>query len=450
MQETGTSMIPMKAENPDAACRRPVFQEKRKSAGYAQIRDRYAVLLVAVTFIIMDYSTLFGFLPIVLFYAIWFPHILYKKRFTLSLSKDIYPAALLAVLCVVSVLWSDYRYVTDKAALEFASMIACAIVIARVTGLQSFLQGVAMGASLALIASLVEGTYGMDYFTGSYALIGLFGSKNQIGFNAEIGMFAATLLLFSKSHPAGKMLFSLFPLALCLVSLYLSRSASSAVTLAATLAVCGGAYFLGRLPRRVRKPALMAGLFLATLITVAGLNMGWQDAVLGAFGKNSTLTGRTYLWAKGYGLGMQKPFLGYGFAAFWVEGQPLAEALWYKFGIFNRTGFHFHSLFVQSFVDLGITGLLLIAFILLSGCIRSINYVIENGAGLLAFYALGMSFMFLARAFVEVDLLGPFGIGPLLFFSILPRLAVQHDPAATVPNPARKDGNSIIPLRGQQ
>ena len=30
--------------------------------------------------------------------------------------------------------------------------------------------------------------------------------------------------------------------------------------------------------------------------------------------------------------------------------------------------------------------------------------------------------MFLLRSFVEVDLLGPFGAGPLLFFSILPRL----------------------------
>ena len=49
--------------------------------------------------------------------------------------------------------------------------------------------------------------------------------------------------------------------------------------------------------------------------------------------------------------------------------------------------------------------------------------VLKNDMKLELGLALGISFMFLIRAFVEVDWLGPFGLGPLMFFSIFPRLA---------------------------
>ena len=123
---------------------------------------------------------------------------------------------------------------------------------------------------------------------------------------------------------------------------------------------------------------------------------------------------------------MKKPILGYGYFGFWQPGRPEAEHYWQKFDIPGKTGFHFHNLFIQSFVDLGFVGLALITFFILYCCYRSLQATLKHGLKLEAGLALGISVMFLIRGFVEVDLFGPFGLGPFLYFSIIPRLAKER------------------------
>ena len=86
-------------------------------------------------------------------------------------------------------------------------------------------------------------------------------------------------------------------------------------------------------------------------------------------------------------------------------------------------GFHFHDLFIETFVELGAVGVILIVAIMLTTCWKSIRLIIRHGMSVEYVYALGAAFMFLVRAVVEVDLIGTFMIGPVLFFSVIPRLA---------------------------
>ncbi|TGV63220.1 O-antigen ligase family protein, partial [Mesorhizobium sp. M00.F.Ca.ET.158.01.1.1] len=90
-----------------------------------------------------------------------------------------------------------------------------------------------------------------------------------------------------------------------------------------------------------------------------------MDFVLGIFGKDSTLTGRTYLWEQGWNAAMRSPILGVGYAAYWVQGFAEAERLWNEFYITTRTGFHFHNTYVEALVELGFTGAVLISLIML-------------------------------------------------------------------------------------
>lgn len=396
-----------------------------QNGGYPRIGESHGIAAVTVTVLIMAFSGFFGIYPILLLYALWLPQVLRKGQFILRPSRELMPAALFTGYSLLSVFWSDYRGMTMRAGLEFISMIACTIIMARAVSTRAFIKGVIAGSSLVLVITLADGTYGQDYFTGAYSLIGLFGSKNQVGLFAEVGLFAAFVYLFVKSHLPDKLLFSVLPALLCLACLYLSRSATSVASFGATLLAVYAIHILSKTSRRTRFIVFAGAGFLVFVMGAAALYAGFQDAFLHFFGKNSTLTGRTQLWAEGIASGLKAPFLGHGYSAFWVVGQPDAERYWYEFGIRGRSGFHFHNLLIQSFVDLGIAGLLLIAALILTNCIGSFRYTLKNGPSPKSIFCLGISLMFLIRTFVEVDFLGPFGIGALLFYYVLPHLAAE-------------------------
>src|SRR5690606_14758862 len=91
----------------------------------------------------------------------------------------------------------------------------------------------------------------------------------------------------------------------------------------------------------LRKGALLAGTMLAVGAVLVGLNLGGLDLLLTAFGKDATLTGRTYLWSQGWAAAANAPFFGVGYQAYWVQGFSEAERLWEEFYIGSRSGFHF-------------------------------------------------------------------------------------------------------------
>ena len=392
---------------------------------YPRIPDINGIIFVAITVFIMAYSFLFNIIPILIFFAIWLPHFFYKKTFILRPTKDLALAILLPLLCCYSAFWSDYPSKSLYTGLEFLAMIVCTLIMSRVVSTEAFVKGITLGASVVLGATLLNGTYSMDFMSGTYSLVGLFGSKNQVGFVAEIGIYASILIMLTETKILHKIFFSLIPLLICATSLFLCKSASSLLSLAATLGIGGVAYMISKAPQSIRILVFGAAVFSVgiCLVAVSALNVDVQGSLLEGMGKDSTLTGRTYLWSEGVKTGLEDPILGHGYSAFWVAGQNSAEHYWQEFDITNQTGFHFHNLFVQTFVDLGAVGLGLVCLLLFIACYKSLLMVLKNDMKLELGLALGISFMFLIRAFVEVDWLGPFGLGPLMFFSIFPRLA---------------------------
>ena len=186
------------------------------------------------------------------------------------------------------------------------------------------------------------------------------------------------------------------------------------------------AVIIGKIPRSFRTATFAMFTFIMLIVTVIGVAYDAQDAILKGFGKDSTLTGRTHLWEEAIKSGAQTPILGHGYSAFWVPGNRKAEQLWSEFGVKARVGFHFHNVFLETFVELGIVGAALVTFLILANCWKSITLIIRNGMSVEYILALGISIMFLIRAMVEVDIIGTFSIGPLLFYSVIPRLATFH------------------------
>lgn len=392
---------------------------------YPQMNDSCAISFVAITVIIMAYSSLFSVFPILVFYALWLLQVFTKGLLIIRPSRDFMFVLILPILCCLSAFWSDYLSVTIHGGMELVSMVACTVIIARIISARAFVKGITAGVSLALAATIINGNYEMDYLSGTYSLVGLFGSKNQVGFIAEIGVLASVAILLAKMSKPEKIMFSLLPVILCFLALFLSNSATAIITMVMALCLMAVMYMVGRLPQRSRIGVVFISITGIAVIMAIIINIGMPDAVLAQFGKDATLTGRTYLWSEGFKIGMERPFFGHGYCAFWVPGRWQAERYWYEFRIYAKTGFHFHELFVQSFVDLGLIGFIVMLLLILVNFCKTSKLVINNGDDPEFIFLLGVSAMFLIRAFVEVDLLGPFGIGELLFFYVVPRLAAR-------------------------
>ena len=273
--------------------------------------------------------------------------------------------------------WSEHPEGTARASIEFASMLVCTAIMARIVSVNAFIVGIVGGACAIVMAVMLTGGGG----TGT-ALVGFLGSKNQVGSIAEVGAYCALLSWFIYRNILLRLLGSLVPLTVCMVGLYLSRSATSTVSFIAMLAASLGMSLIGKLPLRARAPVLFfAVIWIGTGAAAAGA-YDWQGAGLEMAGKDSTLTGRTFLWREGLKTGMDNPILGVGYGAFWVPGTPEAEVLWQKFGITERRGFHFHNLVINEFVDLGVVGgtLWVLAYVVTG--LRAIRYVRKTGSSI--------------------------------------------------------------------
>lgn len=386
-----------------------------------QLPDSRAIPFVAITTLVMAFSMLAGPLSIILMYALWLPLIYYKGQFTIRPSVGIIFPILFALYCLLSSIWSDYPAHSLYSATQYASMIMCAIIIAQRVNLNTFLKGIALGTTLVLMVPLL-----IDTTTA----MRIFGSKNQIGFFAEISVFTSTLLFFHiKKSPQQLFAFCIMPFLISSICLITSHSASSVLSTAAVLTITALAYGVGTFSKTARLPILLLILFGAFTIAFSlyAFQIDLQGEVLEFFGKDRTLTGRTDLWADGLSFAKQRLVLGDGYSAFWMQGRPEAERLWAEFYIDAKTGFHFHNLFVQTLVDLGITGLILLITMLGVLVIRSMKNLLRHGALLGTLFPLGLSFLFLTRSLVEVDILNAYGIGPLLFFSALPRQMIGNN-----------------------
>jgi exopolysaccharide production protein ExoQ len=92
------------------------------------------------------------------------------------------------------------------------------------------------------------------------------------------------------------------------------------------------------------------------------------DAVLASFGSDSSLTGRDRIWDAVMTMIGERPWLGYGFAAFWrgVEG-PSAE-VWAAVG---TTPPHAHNGLLDVWLQLGFVGVAAAVLFVATTCWRS-------------------------------------------------------------------------------
>ena len=139
--------------------------------------DPLVVVALAASTFVFAYSTLFGAVSILLYYALWLPLALAAPARVAAGLVVAWPLTAFVVLAVMSAFWSDAPATTLRTAIQLASHVLCAVIAARVASLQAFIRGILIGAVLVLVWSVAFGRFSYDRMDGSYTFVGLFSSS---------------------------------------------------------------------------------------------------------------------------------------------------------------------------------------------------------------------------------------------------------------------------------
>ena len=273
-----------------------------------------------------------------------------------------WPLFLLVSFALLSIIWSEDRYLTFLRTGALAGTIVGGLYLGeRLTlGAQVRLLTRVLGAAAVLsvlfVLFLPQWAIGTGDFQSDW--LGIFGHKNLLGLNMAMG-FGVFAALFRSSH-RGR--FAYFAWAVfCLILVFLSGSATGLVCCAGealVLFVAGPVVKIWSRLTRIRRVLViaMAAMFATVLA-------GQYEVIPDLLGRDAGLTGRTTMWSLVAIMISEKPWFGYGYGAFWRGYAGPSGAIWDALG---GEIFYSHNGFLDVWLDIGAIGLglLLLGYII--------------------------------------------------------------------------------------
>ncbi|HVJ42078.1 MAG TPA: O-antigen ligase family protein [Dongiaceae bacterium] len=408
-------------------------------------RGRVVWVFCFCSFLALQLNQSYGTVAAALFLAPWLA--LFTRRIPL-LVKSVAKDWLLLVppsFATISAIWSSDPNWTMRTGIQYGATMIIGIAAARLVDRRIILTSLLMALATVTLASLVLVVrYGG--FAGMHGVAGLYGAKNQFASSSAVLFIgAAYLMKFARRSFVEKvMAFGLMGVAM--LGIYCGHSAGTLVSLF-------GVAMLVLTFHMLRKGGTIAILGVITLffampvpIILVGSDTIFAR-ILKALGKDSTLTGRTDLWDTAFQQIQSHLLLGGGYQAFWRIGNAPAEKLWAMFGITNKTGFNFHNEYINTTVDLGLIGLLIIITVLFCVASSSLKIRWRHPEGLLsAFHTIFFFYLFLT--FVEAEFFYQFFLSPIILCIAWSDRALARQPIArhaVATAPASASGPAAAP-----
>lgn len=332
--------------------------------------------------------------------------------------------ALVGLACL-SVVWSDTPAGTAWKAFALVLTTILGVYLATSFDGRELASILAWTLLAVLVASIVfaklRPAEGLDHIRDG-AWRGVFTTKNELG---RIALLTAAVWAVRAATRGGRSV--VVALGATGVALYVLHQSGSKTGLlvAALLGV-----FLLFLPalRAHHSIAMPAALLLAG----AGvLSFHWlsthSDAVLNTVGGDSTLTGRSEIWAAVWAMIGQHPWLGYGFGAFWRGFDGPSAEVWARIG---ATPPHAHNGILDLWLDLGLAGVALVAGSFFVTARRAAAALRDEWSVATALPAVLLAFLVLFNL-TESTLLRPHSIFFVLYVATAVRLAAvsEREPA---------------------
>lgn len=300
---------------------------------------------------------------------------------------------LIALWCLMSFAWSAYPALSMRYGIQLLLTVVITVTIAYRVSPMSFIRIIFVTSSLAGLASLLVGRARGD--GGGY--LGIYASKNALADASSLLILVSLAVLVDRRMGARWRLPALMMLPMGAMLLLMGKSSGALVSTLAVVLVYGAIVVLQRMTPSARLVTIALSVVFAAFVAV--VLYAFRDQLAQSFleltGKDVTLTGRTDLWAVALSQIAERPLLGTGFQAFWVQGQPLAEQLWAQFGISTRQGFHFHNTPLSNAVEIGLPMVALQVLVFVTAVWGCLAWSIRQPSAASIFFALVMTRLFL-------------------------------------------------------
>jgi O-antigen ligase len=284
--------------------------------------------------------------------------------------------------CAVSILWSDFPFVTFKHWTKAIGDLGMVLIILTEPDPLATLKRLLtrIGFLIFPLSILLIKYYPAEgrTITNSWVLepIGVATQKNQLGLDCMVYGVVFLCMLRSvcrdRECPGRRRRLLAYGtiIAMIIWCLYTCQSMTSITG----LAMAGGVMWLAG--GKLRKPAAVHLLVLAALaIPIAALFFDPGGGMVEALGRDPTLTGRRVTW--GLLLSMHtNPWVGTGFESFWLGPRLVGLRMqkhFVNFGI-NEA----HNGWIEVYLNLGWAGITLVALLLLTGYRRVIAALRED------------------------------------------------------------------------
>jgi exopolysaccharide production protein ExoQ len=259
---------------------------------------------------------------------------------------------LLSALAVSSYIWSEVPQLTLWRTGILFGTTAFGVYLAVRFSLRELLRLLAFAFGIIAVSSLVSALflpgYGISVLSPG-AWQGIYGNKNVLGLHAALGVLVLALVAWD---PGRGRLVAALGAGLCSALVFLSRSSTALVLVLAVLPLLP----LGEGMRRRSSFAIpLVALGVVLLGGVAMWALDNQGTVLGWLGRSPTLSGRTGLWLVLLEAFRHRPWLGYGYNAFWVGWGGESAEVWSAVGWDPA---HAHNGFLDLALQLGAIGVL--------------------------------------------------------------------------------------------
>lgn len=282
------------------------------------------------------------------------------------------------IYSALSFLWSDYPFVSFKRWIkDVGNIIMALVILSEMRPYEAFVSVLRRFAYVVIPLSVLlckyypeMGKASMHRGTSFYTGVAM--GKNGLGQICLLcGIYFFWRLFHGDNHeiksgsnPSRMM--SYFFLVMIAWLLQKADSATSLVCLLVVLAIL----LVSRMNLMLRYPQriMSVGLVFLVLIGVIQILFNVKDVVLSALDRDPNLTTRVPMW-NGL-LDMQTdPLFGVGYDSFWLSSR--LEYLWGEYGSLIQS----HNGYLETYLNLGLAGLLFILAIIISGLVKTSRYL---------------------------------------------------------------------------
>jgi len=262
------------------------------------------------------------------------------------------PLIAVVTFAFASVLWSQDQALTLRRSIALALTFVFGVYFASRFSQKEQFRLLAWAFGFCITFSFIFELFGLNPSQGIPGWYGVFDIKNELG---QAMVLSALVFLFWKKVEHDQRALANVGFVASVILLALSKAMTAVVVFAGLMILLP--YLQWTLRKDVYRAVggIVAGTFSGIYLATH------REQATGFIGKDPALTGRVPLWIVAVVMAFQRPWLGYGFNAFWLPAQTYTPRIWQ---LLHWMPPQAHNGVLELWLELGLvgTGLFLFAF----------------------------------------------------------------------------------------